>query len=42
MPTRLSEQLQDHGSIGAMFSDIQMAGSMDGSGAGSMEPPRAA
>ena len=24
------EQLQDHGSIGAMFSDIQMAGSMDG------------
>jgi CheY-like chemotaxis protein len=24
------EQLRDHGSIGAMFSDIQMAGSMDG------------
>jgi two-component system, response regulator PdtaR len=24
------EQLQDHGSIGAMFSDIQMVGSMDG------------
>lgn len=24
------EQLQGHGSIGAMFSDIQMAGSMDG------------